>query len=635
MFRNWRLFIACSALIYPGLALAQGHQPTSELRFEPNAPMPGQEVSVSIRTVGPTAERLVLRGRLRTPRHDNYNRWMTQTAVTELHQMEDGTYLGKFVLPDDVVFGAFAIETPTGDWADDNGGRPWELVVHDSSGRPLFDALVQRLNDYMGRDVREVIASARLATKLYPDVPLAWALLGTAQGWNAAAATPEDREEWQRTVVAVVTRVSQRTDLSPADMADLVWLTWGTATAAEWRERLDRDHPNHPWLIVQRMREGQRDHRGDSEALLAVYEETWNSLVSLGEPANVREEEHRLSLASMALRLALDAGRPETPGAGQRAEELTARQATWLARMRSAASPERQLAVLLREPRLIDHALPVALQEVERLEALRPEDRELGQTLEHQRRTHRHRVARVKGAMAEALLAAGRPSEALAVARQAVELLPSPGTLRALGEAQFVLGDSATALSIWATISVHPTTSAAFADTVRERLGISFKQERWEADRATAWEDLLRTTRGEAVERALPDLVLATSAGHRQTLASLLRDAEGAVAVFVSRTCAGSMHALPRLQELAHELAEQGVVVVTITKDAIEPGYLEPFRSAGFELPIYHDITGAASPAFNTWVTPDYFVLDRNGNVRFEHGDLTLIAVQLAALRGS
>jgi hypothetical protein len=635
MVRNWPLVMACSALIYPVIAIAQHPHPNSDLRFEPNAPMPGQEVSVSFRAVGPTTDRLVLRGRLRTPRHDNYNRWMTQRVVTELHQVEDGTYLGTFVLPEDVVFGAFAVETPTADWADDNRGRPWELAVHDSSGRPLFDALVQRLNDYMGRDVREVIASAQLATELYPDVPLAWALLGTAQEWNAAARTPGDREEWQRTVEAVVSRVSERTDLSPTDMADLVWLTWGTPQAAEWRARLDRDHPNHPWVIVQRMREGQRDHRGDPEALLAVYEETWRSLVALGDPANVREEEHRISLASTALRLTFDAEGPGTPGAEHRPEELTDRQATWLARMQSVSSPERQLGPLLREPRLIEHALPVARQEVKRLEALRSEDRELGQTLEDQRQAHRHRVARLKGNISEALLAAGRPGEALVVAREAVALYPSTGTLRPLGEAQFALGSSAAALSTWAIISVHPTTAASFADTVRQRLGISFDNARWERDRAIAWEDLLRTTRGQAVERALPDLVLATSEGNRQTLASLLREAEGGVAVFVSRTCSGSMHALPRVQELAHELAEQGVIVVTITKDPVEPGYISAFRTAGFELPIYHDITGAASPAFNTWVTPDYFVLDRNGNVRFEHGDITLIPLQLAALRGS
>jgi tetratricopeptide (TPR) repeat protein len=623
--RHWPLVVVYLVIALPHAASGQQLPAASELQFEPDRPVAGATVRVSYRSPEATTERLVLRARLRTPRHDSYNRWLTQATVAELRRVADGAYEGQFRLPPDVVFGVFAVETPGSDWADDNEGRPWELVIHGADGRPLYDALVQRVNDYMGRDVREVVASARRAVELYPDIPRSWALLRTAESWNQAAAAPGDAERWRARTDEVVARIGGRGDLSADEMSDLVWLTWGTPAANEWRGRLDREHPDHPWAVIQRMREGQQAHSDDREALLALYDDTWRTLETRGCAADVREEQERISLAATALRLALAAGAPDA---------LSGPHATWLDRFRTVAPPDRQADVLLGDPRLLEPGLEAARREVERIRALRPEDRLLGWTLDQQRRSQQLQLGRVKRAMGEALVAAGRTGQGAALLREAVALSPSGALLRALGEAEVALGDTAAALAAWAAASAHPPTTAAFADTVRERLGEAFHAERWQELRSSGWEELLRVTRDEAVRRTVPELVLATSARDSTTLTSLLHGSRGAVAVFVSRTCTGSMATMPRIQDMARRMAERGITVVAITKDEVAEDYLEAYHEIGVDLPIYHDVTGDAGHAFNTWHTPDYYVLDHHGAIRFEHTDVVAIGVQLEALRG-
>jgi hypothetical protein len=617
--------LAAALVLTPGLfptasaAHAQAEPP--RLALVPASPMAGDDVTVRYQPAEALAtDRLVLRARLRAPRHDSYNDGFRYHSPTELRRGPDGAFTGGVRLPDDVVYAVLAVETPAADWADDNGGRPWELVVHGPDGRPLYDALRQRFNDHMGRDMREVLASARSATELYPDRPGGWSLLNAAESWSAGAAdTDEAREARRDRSRAAATRIGARADLSADELSELTWLVRGAPEAEAARARLERDHPAHPAVVMDRMFEARRAHGEDHDALLATYDELWSGMAAAGEPADVREEGIRMELAAMALRLAAAQDRPS----------LVAR---WTERFQAMAPPDRQAATLLGIPPLREAGIGIARQEIERLRALRPEDRELGQTLDEQRAAHLVAIGRLQGRVGQALVAEGRVDEGAAELREGVARAPVVAFLRDLADAALALDDTDTALDALARVAADPATPPAFADTARQRLGDAFDPDRWDHVRRAALEDLTRTTRARAVHRPLPDLVLATGDGDPLPFARLTDGAQAAVVVFVSRYCGPSTQAMPRIQELARELAEHGVVVLPVTQDPVGLDYPESYREAGVDIPVYHDLAGEASHVFNVWGTPQYFVVDRDGAIRFERTSLTAIPLQVSVI---
>lgn len=615
--------VAVLALALGSLPAAAAHGPADSprLTIDPAAPAAGAEVTVRYRPAEAlTAEQLVLRARLRTPRDDSYNHGFRYHSLTELRRGADGVYTGRFRVPDGVVYAVLAVETPAADWADDDGGRPWELLVHGPDGRPLYDALRQRFNDHMGRDMRQVLASARQAAELYPDRPEAWIMLAAAESWSAGAAeTDEAREARRERSRAVATRIGARGDLSADELSDLTWLVRGTPEAETWRAQLARDYPGHPGVVMERMFAARRDHADDPAALLATYEELWTAMAAGGEPADAREESIRMEVAAMALRLAAAGDRPAPVDA-------------WARRFRELAPPDRQAATMLGIPALREVGIEVARQEIDRLRALRPEDRELGRTLDDQRAAQLAAIGRLQGRVGQTLIAAGRVQDGVAELREAVARAPVVAFLRALGDAALELGDTDTALDAWARTAANPATPAAFADTVRERLGDAFDPTRWDRVRHAALDDLARAALDRAVRRPLPDLVLASADGHRLPFARLTEDAEATVIVFVSRYCGPSTQAMPRIQALAAELAGRGVVVLPVTQDPVGLGYPESYSEAGVDIPVYHDITGDASNAFNVWGTPSYYLVDRHGAVRFERTSLTAIPLELRAI---
>jgi hypothetical protein len=617
------LFLAALAMTLTAAASGQAQGKASRLVFEPATPTAGAPVAVRYQPAEPPgAERLVLRARLRTPRHDSYNDGFRHTQVTELRLESDGAYVGEFRVPDGVVYGVFAVETPAADRADDNGGRPWELLVHDEEGRPLYEALRQRFHDHMGRDIREVMASAQRATELYPNRPGGWTMLNAAESWSAGAADQAEARERRRTrSLEVAARIAKRTDMSADEVAEMSWLLSGTPEARAWRDRLERDHPDHALLVMNRIHEARSAHRDEPDVLLAAYADLWASLTAGGEAANVGEEGIRVQLAALALRLA----------AAEARQDLVDR---WAARFRATASPDRQLSTLLGIPRLRDEGVEVARREIDRLRALRAEDRPLGQTADEQRAAQLIAIGRIQGQVGQALVEAGQLEDGAAALWEAVARMPATPYLRELGDTELALGDTAAALVAWARVSAHPATPAAFADTARDRLGAAFDPAAWEEAHSAARAGLIDITRARAVQRPLPALELATRTGERRPFRELVEGADAAVVVFVSRHCGPSTQAMPRIQELAGALAGRGVVVLPVTQDPTGEEYPDTYREAGVDIPVWHDVAGDAAHAFNVWGTPQYYVVDRDGAIRYERTGLLSIPLELEALIG-
>jgi len=172
------LVLATAWLLWPTPHLSAG---SSEglLRFSPARPLAGATLQVEYRAsallAGP--DRLVLRARFRTPRDDPYNRGMRQTTAGVLTRVDRELYRGSLRLPDSVVYAVFAVEDSGGRHVDSNGSRLWELLVHDTLGRPTFDALTQREHDLMGRNWELGYETARRVAALYPERIESWSNL--------------------------------------------------------------------------------------------------------------------------------------------------------------------------------------------------------------------------------------------------------------------------------------------------------------------------------------------------------------------------------------------------------------------------------------------------------------------------
>jgi len=125
---------------------------------------------------------------------------------------------------------------------------------------------------------------------------------------------------------------------------------------------------------------------------------------------------------------------------------------------------------------------------------------------------------------------------------------------------------------------------------------------------------------------------LARLGGDRREALRDLARGRPAVVAFWSRFCGPSAAQLPALQRLAASLARQGYSVVTITSEPDGPALRAYLRERGLTFPVYHDPDRAARRALNQWATPQLFVLDAGGSLRFERTTPEQVPAQLAAL---
>lgn len=590
----------------------------SELRFVPPEPRPGAHVRVEYRSHPSLAERdtLRLRARFRRPGDPWYNRGRRQTGAALLVRSPDGLFRGAFDLPGDVVFASFAVEDPEGRRVDHNGYALWEILVHGEDGRPAFEALEQRIADLMGRSWPLVYETARRMVALYPERVQSWQRLAFFEAQVLDDEVLDSLRRDHRTRLLAFHEELSGRNLVDADEMQAMRHYHQSATLGSdaeiwqyWRDRLDRTHPTHPWVLFSRENDLNRTFRDRPDRYLAAVEPLWRELL---EQANT---ELRRVFVNNALNMA---ARAEDPGWFH----------SWIGRYRDLDEAEARVlgwraGHVVRRDDLRPHALTLIREELVRLERQgRDATRSLDRTAEEQLLEDRETAAELLETLGGGLLAAGDTVAALDTLRVATQKAWRPSAWRRLGDARLVAGDTAGGLEALAAVSADPGTSAAFADSIRLRLGGAFDAAAWDAAAARA-------------RAAMTELVLAgsdaTSVAGPVRLRSIsgdvrtLEELSGGlplVLIFWERGCAWSVMALADIQRAARWAGERQVSVVLVTRSgAPDEDVLNLIREKVGERPtfaLFYDHRGEAAKAFVNFGTPAHFVLDADRRVVFQ-----------------
>jgi len=549
------------------------------LRFAPSAPGPGETVAVIYAPAEgagslANASSLVLRARLRRPTDPSRPSRVRKVHVATLRRT-GGPFTGRFRLPDDVVYGAFVVETLDGQHVDGNGGRPWELLVRGPDGRPLAAALQQLSQDYMGLDMGVVLETSQRLTVLYPDEPLSWMLFQSAQEWTVGSAAQAELDaDLARRFAMLDALFRTRRDLTGIDAAAMMWqamLVGDSSAHRYWRARLDAVAPGHPMALRERLYAVQRHQPYDPGMVLDTMDAIWREARMAPPPTDPIGPRVLGEMAGVAFQAAVESGR-------------TDEQLVWADRWQ-ALDPRQQPELAL---------IDVPAHHAEALRRLRariaayrtPDDarRELGVTRAEQAVEDDREAGSLLGYLGTALIQDGHVAAGVDTLEAALRLRPgSRGALRALAAARLAMGDTTAALDAWARLAAEVSSPDALEDTVRARAGGRFDPREWEKGVQRARDRSLQLVMRDAIDRPVPPgLRLTTTDGRVTTLDAVRGDAPEAVVVFWTRFCVPAMEAMPAVQTMARSLAHQGVPVVAVTGDVPDAAFRAVMSNTSF-----------------------------------------------------
>lgn len=98
-----------------------------------------------------------------------------------------------------------------------------------------------------------------------------------------------------------------------------------------------------------------------------------------------------------------------------------------------------------------------------------------------------------------------------------------------------------------------------------------------------------------------------------------LADLKGKIVVldFWATWCGPCLAAIPHTNELAKKYADRGVVIIGVCAMRGAEKMAATVRSKGIAYPVAADETGATVAAYKVNSFPDYYVIDRKGNLRW------------------
>lgn len=614
--RGWPRWVGGAAAAGVALfALLRPPQPveagviSGTLHLSSTTPRPGQSVTVQYISAGLLGKppSLQLRARIRVQDAEEYETGIPVVALATLQREKDATYVGRFTLPDSVVYAALAVEDIAGRVVDDFGGRAWEVMQAGEGGAPTWAALRQRAADMMGRSWEEGLATVRRMVRLYSDSVSSWSLLQSYEGWMSVDTDSTRRVHREKGREFDARYRAQR--VLPEELPGVMfWYTArGDSTLGEyWRTRLLAEAPRSELGAQERLIVTLRAlwKSADTAAALSALETQW---------ADVPPKRHA-QVAGAALELV-----PRIESAAPTFERWTERLRMAQPRVGSERLiNERLIAVRALEYRRTRQA---GLDRLRELARRRYADSALTRRLWEDRASYLRRAA---AAPREPLLALGKALAAdgqLVAARDTLRLAAEAGwnttAFRAYAQVLQQLGDVSGARRQWARVAADPGTSPVVADSLTRRLSAEVGDSAWRVLLHEARGILGTTVMKDAQLRHIEDLTLTRIDGATTRL-SEQQGAVGTVVVFWSKDCGPAIEALPVLQQAGARFEDFGFRVITVAEQATRDVQLDrQIADHRFTLPVYLDRDGRVNKAFNNWGTPQIFLLDRHSRLVF------------------
>jgi hypothetical protein len=134
------------------------------------------------------------------------------------------------------------------------------------------------------------------------------------------------------------------------------------------------------------------------------------------------------------------------------------------------------------------------------------------------------------------------------------------------------------------------------------------------------------------VDRPAGGLAAADVAGAATPAGSGIAGAAATVVVFGRTTCGYTLHALPQIEELRERVRARGAKLVLVSEEEASPEVERRFREHGYRGTVLHDPQRGSHAAFGSASTPEYFVVDRSGRIRYEYSTLDELPRQVASL---
>lgn len=550
-----------------------------DLRIAPERPRAGATLAIEYDGGQQFAaeEYLKLRARYRTATGQHWQQ------IAGILARDEEVFRAEVVLPDSVVYAAFAVETLDMQHVDSRNRELWEVLIHTEDDQPALAALGERAADLIARNELEALRTARTITELYPESARGWA-------WRWAVESPvaegDSARDWHHARLRECElTMAEEPPSDPEELAHVAWYAiqlgdW--ASADFWTREAERRGASSAYLYQAKAVQLQVANRPGPEAALPELEALWQLLT---HPVG--------AVADAGWFLSLEAGDWQAATRWLprylRARGLV-RSTDFLEQLEQTFGPERTLewALAHREDVLLGRSNP----------------RPLIQPLDEHQRYLAQRRQRTLAALARIAANTGRRSVAAGLAVEALPLAWETTALETLGAVLLEVGDTANAIT-------------AYARAVADPLGHVPPQL---VARAPDWNEAL-----EAARYALTRYVLQGSV-IRHLPGDLRREGQLAVTAFAS-VCDNSFE---ELNELASRLDSISFTVYAMPSPLGGPVSL---RACGLEVPIDLDSTGRVGQAFRVRGMPTYFITDAQGRIRFEHSALEQIPRQLQALR--
>jgi thiol-disulfide isomerase/thioredoxin len=575
------------------------------LVLNPAMPRPGQTVSVTYRAAAMLANQptLVLRARMRDTGSESYNAGFPTVRAAMLQRGADGDFTGHFVIPANIVYAALAVADTSAQSVDDNAGRDWEILVSDSTGKPLFTALDQRANDMMGRNWEEGLATAHRMVALYPRDLRAWSWLRAFNRWLGKVGDDSIRVR-DRAQLAKFDSMFTNGVASDADIGRMAWFADGidSSIAAHWRARLMQQAPRNSFAVQWRLIAilDTLHQRNDTATVLRQMDALWDSA-----PLDPKAQ-----IATYATGMAMDAAD-------------TTLIKLWTTRQALGGGDKRDFArwvatQFTKIPALRAEGIKLVRNEMDSLAILHPSEQALDETIAEQRARHNVSRRNLLATLGQALVASGDYAGARQVLDEAVSKGWNLEVFRAVRTASLAAGDTAHALTMAARISVDPRTSPTFTDSLRPVAERVLGAAGWNAELATARKEFVKRMLESSTPRSIRGDPRLRDLDGQTTKLSALAQGKVTIVAFWSRFCGPAIEDLPVMNAVATRLAKSGVRVVSVVDEANSSAALKQFlRDRKVTMPTYLDSWHEGSRAFNQWGTPDYYVIDADGRIRF------------------